>query len=175
MNFPFSVARMTAKIRYLQHVIATKPRNGQTNKFLKETIEKRRKWLKWLRRWDYKRYEWLLEKLDIEYKPRPEEFIMIARKESLRQLTRIHCDDIRTGRLADYRKQLEAEQLPFLSEKLKNLEFVRNEQIELGAEVTVTQKEIDDVRQKYDELKAKRAAEQPDEDDGDKTKKWKIY
>lgn len=166
---------MTAKIRYLQHVVATKPRNGATNKFLKEMIEKRQKTLKWLRRWDYKRYEWLLEKLDLEYKPRPDEFIMIARKEGLRQLTRIHCDDIRNSRLADYRKQLEAEQLPFLSEKLKNLEFVRSEQIELGVKVTVSQEEIDDVRQKYEELKAKRDAEQPEEDEGDKTKKWKIY
>lgn len=166
---------MTAKIRYLQHVVNTRARNGRTIKHVKELIEKRTKTLKWLRRWDYKRYEWLLEKLDIEYKPRPETFIMIARKEGLRRLTQIHCDDIRNSRLAEYRHKLEAEQLPFLSEKLKNLEFVRNEQMELGVEVTVTQQEIDDVRAKYEELKAKRVATEAAKDDESSTKKWKIH
>lgn len=167
---------MTARIRHLQHVINTSTkRNGAMNKFLKELIEKRGKTLKWLRRWDYKRYEWILEKLDIEYKPAPTEFIMIARKEGLRRLTNIHCDDIRDTRLVKYRRQLENEQLPFLSEKLKNLEFVRNEQIELGVDVTVTQTEIDDVRQKYETLKAKRAEDTTQDDDADTTKKWKIY
>lgn len=166
---------MTAKIRYLQHVVSTTARNGSTIKHAKELIEKRAKTLKWLRRWDYKRYEWLLEKLDIEYKPRPETFIMIARKEGLRRLTQIHCDDIRNSRLAEYRRNLESEQLPFLSEKLKNLEFVRNEQIDLGVEVTVSQQEIDDVRKKYEELKAKRAEIEAEKDDEGSTKKWKIH
>lgn len=166
---------MTARIRYLQHVVNTQKRNGAIIKCLKELIEKRGKTLKWLRRWDYKRYEWILEKLDIEYKPRPQEFIMIARKEGLRQLTRMHCEDIRSTRLAEYRNQLEAEQLPFLSDKLKNLEFVRNEQIELGVQVTITQDQIDDVRQKYEALKAKRAADATEDDDSESVKKWKIY
>lgn len=92
----------------------------------------------------------------------------------MRELTTAHCEDIRNTRLAEYRKKLEAEQLPFLSEKLKHLEFLRQEQIDLGVEVTVTKKEIDDVRKKYEDLKAKRAKEAEEQDD-DSTKKWKIY
>lgn len=167
---------MTQKIRHLQNVLNNLPhRNGPLIKFVKELIEKRHKKLNKLRKVDYRRFEWLLEKLDIEFKPQPESFIMIARKEGLRQLTRIHCDDIRNTRLEAYRKELSAQQLPFLEEKIKNLEFLRNEQIELGVEATVTKKDIDTARQQYEELKAERAKEQPEDDDGDSTKKWKIY
>lgn len=166
------MAILTAKIRYLQQVVQNGPRNGRINTNLKEMIEKRTKYLKYLRRWDYKRFEWILEKLDLEYKPQPEEFIMIARKEGLRQLTRLHCEEIRDKRLKEYRKTLAAQQLPFLKEKLQNLEFIRKEQIELGIDVTVTQNDIDSVRVKYDELQKKQAAEQPDEDP---TQKWNIY
>lgn len=163
---------MTAHIRYLQEHIKNIPRNGRTNKILKEMIEKRKKYLSILRNEDYKCFEWLLEKLDLEYKPQPHSFIMIARKEGLRQLTRIHCEDVRNLRLDEYKAELQSQQLPFLGEKLKHLEFLRKEQLDLGLEVTVSQNDIDTVRQQYEELKLKRLT---DSDDDDSTKRWKMY
>lgn len=171
----FAVARMTARIRHLQPLIATTKRNGARNRFLKELIDKRYKYLNRLRHADYKCYEWILEKLDLQFKPPPMEHIEITRKSGLQRLTTIHCDNIKNARLHEYRKHLEAEQLPFLGEKLKNLEFLRAEQLDLGLEVTVTEDDIDDVRKKYEEMKAKYAEQATDEDDGESTRKWKIY
>ena len=39
---------------------------------VQELIDKRKKLLKFLRQYDYKKFEWLLEKLNIEYKAHPE-------------------------------------------------------------------------------------------------------
>jgi len=39
---------------------------------LKITIDNRRTLLRYLRESDYKKFEWLLEKLNIAYKPRPQ-------------------------------------------------------------------------------------------------------
>lgn len=172
--FNFAVAQMTARIRYLQNVVNTSKCRGKILVFTKQLIDRRYMVLRRLRNWDYKRFEWILEKLDIEFKPRPQHFIMIARKEGLRRLTHAHCDDVRNTRLTEYHKQLKAEQLPFLSEKLKNMEFIRNEQLELGVEVTITQKDVDDVRQKYEAAKAE-FIETATPTDDESTKKWKIY
>lgn len=170
------MAKWTIKIRYWQKEMDEHPEYKETKSYkvtrLKEMIEKRTKFLNYLRRWDYKCFEWILEKLDLEYKPQPEQFAMIARKEGLRQLTRSHCDEIRDKRLDEYRESLEAQQLPFLEKKLSNLEFIRNEQIELGVEVTVSLQQIDEVRQQYDEMKEKRKDLVKVDDN---TKKWKVY
>jgi small subunit ribosomal protein S15 len=65
------IAKMTVNIRYRQECMEEFPRNLRVKVHLKELIDKRKKYLKYLRRWDYKRFEWLLEKLDLVYKPPP--------------------------------------------------------------------------------------------------------
>lgn len=112
---------------------------------LKELIDKRKKFLTKLRRWDYKRFEWILEKLDLEYKAYPSYYHWITRRESLTKLTNIHCEDIRDERLAAYRKELESQQMDFLQKKLQNLEFIRKEQIECAVPVTVSAEDIKEV------------------------------
>lgn len=67
----FTVAQMTADIRNLQQVMEEFPKDKCCKVRLKELIDLRKKWLKYLRCWDYKRFEWLLEKLDLVYKPAP--------------------------------------------------------------------------------------------------------
>jgi small subunit ribosomal protein S15 len=62
---------MTADIRNMQQVMEEFPRDKRCKVRLKELIERRKRWLKFLRRWDYKRFEWLLEKLDLVYKSPP--------------------------------------------------------------------------------------------------------
>lgn len=126
-----------------------------------------------LREVDYKQYEWLLERLDLQYKPKPlkEDEIMIARKEGLRQLTKAYCDDLKNQKLNAYRIQLEGEQLPFLEQKWKNLEFIRNEQKVLGVKVTITQQQIDETRQKYEAMKIDHESKKVEPT----KKKWKMY
>ncbi|XP_055586942.1 28S ribosomal protein S15, mitochondrial [Uranotaenia lowii] len=147
---------MTAQIRSLQEVMEKYPRHSGAKVHLKELIDKRKRFLRYLRRWDYRRFEYILEKLDLVYKPYPTHFHWITRKDSLRKLTDIHCEDIKSTRLQAYREQLEAQQLDFLAKKLENLEFIRREQIECKIPVTVSAEQIQVVKKQYQELQEKR-------------------
>lgn len=138
-----------------------------------QMIRARMEMIRKLRETDYKQYEWLLERLDLQYKPKPDEenTILVARKEGLRRLTDAYCTDIRQQRLNEYRNELEAQQLPFLEQKLNNLIFIRNEQLDMKVNITITQEQIDETRERYEKLKV--------ECDKNKTeptnKKWKVY
>lgn len=173
----FSVAQLTGTIRFIQYQMEEfKVRSGKRRFYRREVlqfIEQRHEMLKNLRETDYKQYEWLLERLDLQFKPQPqkEDEIMVARKEGLRQMTKAYCDGIREQRLNAYRDELKAQQVPFLEQKLKNLEFIRNEQIELKTTVTITQQQIDDVRKQYEELKQIQDTHKVEST----KKKWKIY
>lgn len=146
---------MTATIRSLQERMDKFPRNKRMLVVCKELIDRRKKFLRHLRRWDYKRFEWVLEKLDLVYKAYPSEYHWITRKESLVKLSNIHCENIRNERLAHYRTELEAQQLEFLEKKLKNLEFIRQEQLDCSVSVTVSLDDIKAVRDKYNQVKHK--------------------
>lgn len=110
-----------------------------------------------MRRRDYKRFEWMLEKLDLVYKAYPSYYHWITRRESLTKLTNIHCENVRNERLVAYRKQLESQQVDFLQRKLNNLEFIRKEQLELALPITVKEEEIKEVTEKLKNLMEKRA------------------
>lgn len=139
----------------------------------KKMITSRMELIRRLRECDYKQYEWLLERLNLQYKPEPDKdnTILIARKEGLRRLTDAYCNDVREQRLDEYRNELEAQQLPFLKQKLKNLIFIRKEQIDMKVNVTIDENQIDEIREHYEKLKK--------ECDANKTeptkKKWKVY
>lgn len=147
---------MTAKIRHLQEYMDKHPRNVRSKVFLKEMIDKRKRFLRYLRRWDYKKFEWILEKLDIVYKPYPSEFHWITRKESLQKLTDIHCDKIKNARLEAYRTELENQQVEFLENKIRNLQLIQDEQKELKLPVTVTEKDVAAAKQKLIEVLARK-------------------
>lgn len=157
MHFPLAlaVATMTATIRSLQTQMDTYPRNKRLQVILKEMIDCRKKFLRHLRVWDYKRFEWVLEKLDLVYKAYPAEYHWITRKESLVKLTNLHCDEIRDTRLKAYREQLQAQQISFLEQKLKNLQFIRTEQLDCSVAVTVTAEQIDEVSKKLAQIRLK--------------------
>lgn len=150
------IARWTGLIRAWQEVVERDPRNKILKAKLLELIDKRKKHLKYLRRWDYKRFEWLLENLNIVYKPPPNEFRWVARKESLVKLTDKYCENLREEKLKSYKTQLENEQPGFLEEKLRMLKFIRDEEKDCGVEVTVSDEEIEEVEKKLKELLAKK-------------------
>ncbi|XP_034828069.1 small ribosomal subunit protein uS15m [Maniola hyperantus] len=149
------IARLTGHIRCLQDTMEKFPRNAKAKQTVQELIDKRKKLLKFLRQYDYKKFEWLLEKLNIEYKAHPESYHKLTRKESLRKLTEMHCDNIRQSKLTDYRNLLESQQGPFLRQKLDALKFIRNEQIELQLPITVTEQDITRVEEQLGDWKAK--------------------
>ncbi|KAM8713970.1 hypothetical protein ACLKA7_014175 [Drosophila subpalustris] len=153
------LAKMTAFIRRYQEHMETSPRDRVIKVRLKELIEKRKKFLKYLRRWDYPRFEWILEKLDLVYKPPPTNFHWITRKESLQKLTDIYCEKIKEERLEAYHKELQAQQIPYLEDAIKKMSFVRQEQIDCDVPVTVTEQQIEEARQELARLKEAREAE----------------
>ncbi|KAG5678703.1 hypothetical protein PVAND_008351 [Polypedilum vanderplanki] len=153
------LAKMTAIIRYWQVRLKENPKNSRLKTLTKELIEKRKKYLKFLRRDDYKRFEYILEQLELKYVPYPNKFHWIARKEAMRALTKRFCRGIQIERLKEYKATLQAQQLDFLENKIKNLEFIRNEQIECKVPVTVTNEEINAVKKQYKELKQQRDEE----------------
>ena len=66
-----AVACLTTRIRNLQKHFSNFKTDKVAKVGLKEKIERRNSLLRHLRRMDYKRYEWLLEKLDLVYYPHP--------------------------------------------------------------------------------------------------------
>lgn len=144
----------------MQEYLEKCPRNKVVKVQCKHMIDKRKKFLRLLRMYDYRRFEWLIERLDILYRPYPEFFHWITRKESLRKLCTTYCDGIVQEKLDTYKKQLQAKQLTFLEEKIKNLEFIRNEQVECRVPITVTPEEIKEIKKQYEELKQQREEEE---------------
>lgn len=149
------IASWTGTIRSLQDALEKYPRDQILKVHLKELIDKRKKRLKFLRMWDYKKFEWLIEKLNIVYKPTPLENFPVTRKESLRKLTKLYCDKVKNEKLETYKKQLQEQQPAFLQEKIRTLEYIRDEQKRLNVPVTVQQEEINNAKQLLKELEGK--------------------
>lgn len=63
----WTVSCLTIRIRSLQKHMEKNRTDVICKVALKELIERRNGYLKHLRRFDYKRYEWLLEKLDLVF------------------------------------------------------------------------------------------------------------
>lgn len=131
------VAMLTVKIRNLQDKRTSNNRNTIEKGRLIELIAHRKKLLKHLRRMDYKRFEWLIEELNIEYKPFPTAYHWITRKDSLRKLVQMHKDDIKRERLEIYKEVLEAQKEPFLKEKAETLQWIAKTEAEIGVPITV--------------------------------------
>lgn len=146
------IASMTSNIRNLQEHYKWAPRDKNSRVALKEIIDKRKKRLKHLRTWDYKKFEWLLENLDLKYHSHPT-YERVERKKSLRRLTSQWCDEVKAKKLAKYRSELDNEKEKFLKEKLETLEWAKNEEIECGVTPTITDTEIESVRKQLEEWK----------------------
>jgi len=159
------ITMATIKIRNIQEeLIKLYPYKNQPVKhMLTHKISSRRKLLRMLREQDYKKYEWLLEKLNLLYKPMPHDApdgVMIpkeniARKASIEKLTDLWCEELKRHRLNAYKMQLVREQPAFLIRKAEKLKHILSEEKDLGLEQTVTEKEIEDCLKKAEEIQSK--------------------
>lgn len=145
------IASITNEIHQLQECIKENHRNSKVRVFLKEMIDKRRKYLAKLRKEDYRRFEWVLEKLNLVYMPFPEPPIQITRKESLTRLTEQHCNKIIQGKLDAYKAELKELQKDFYIEKAKKLRFIREEELACGLQPSVSEEDIMHIEQKVKE------------------------
>eukprot|EP00092_Neocalanus_flemingeri_P036103 GFUD01039307.1.p1 GENE.GFUD01039307.1~~GFUD01039307.1.p1 ORF type:complete len:336 (-),score=75.02 GFUD01039307.1:34-1041(-) len=154
----------TIKIRNIQHeLVQLYPYKNQPVKHvLTHKISHRRKMLSKLREKDYKKYEWLLEKLNLLYKPMPHDAPdgvlvpkeNVERKASIERLTSLWCDELRRHRLRAYQRHLVAGQPDFLLKKAEKLRHILKEEQELGLDQTVTEEEIEECLKKAEDVKA---------------------
>ncbi|XP_050438627.1 28S ribosomal protein S15, mitochondrial [Adelges cooleyi] len=147
------IASMTANIRNLQKHYEIAPRDKTSRVAMKEIIEKRKKRLKYLRTWDYQKFEWLLEKLDLEYRPHPV-YERVERKKSLRRLTAQWCNNLKSEKLNKYRNELDNEKESFLKHKIETLEWARKEEIECATTPTITEFDIEVARKQLEDWNA---------------------
>nr|CAG4644111.1 EOG090X09BQ [Lepidurus arcticus] len=119
---------LTVRIRALQKHMVSFKKDMKSKTFLKELIEQRYKYLKFLRRRDYRCYEWLLEQLHLTFKANPDPMNQVTRKSSLLLLTDRHCQNLREKRLEAYKKELDASKVDFLKEKQQILEWIEEEE-----------------------------------------------
>lgn len=154
------IASMTVGIRNDQEQLEEELRShGSRNRHrsisLAGRIRKRLVLLRWLRQKDYKKFEWLLETLNIVYKPRPFVHEEIQRRVHQSRLTALWCDELRLHKLDTYKQSLDKQKPGFLREKAEKFKWIMKEEEELGMPATVTQEEIEALLKRADDLEAK--------------------
>ena len=141
------IAQLTVQIRDLQRNLAELRtrgwRNGQGLRKLAKIVNHRKNRLAVLRELDYPKFEWLLEKLDLVYKPLPLVETRVIRRKHTEMLTNLLCDETRTFKLQSFKEELEADQPNFLRRKAEILSKIMKEEQELGLKETVTQEDIE--------------------------------
>lgn len=146
------ITKYTVSIRSLQEHYKRSPLNKLGKVWLKELIDKRNKHLRLLRRENYKVFEWLLDELKITFRPGPSILNRVHRKESLRLLVDKHINDVKTERLTALRNKFNQERKMFYKKKAEFLEWTLSQEKKYGKEPTVTDEEIQQTWQKYEEL-----------------------
>lgn len=169
------ITTLTVRIRSMQHALIQQwPYKNQPMKHsLTHRVSARRELLRRLREQDYKRYEWLLEKLNLLYKPMPHDTgpgvlgvkENVERKKSIQRLTDLWCDELQKHRLGAYRRKQEAAQPEFLRRKAETLREILDTEIELDVPRTVTEEEIASCVERAVELEARQAGEPEEQED----------
>jgi len=153
------IANYTSKIRHLQELIRyDNPYMSISRIMCNHFKNKRNKRLNELSRMDQGRYKAVVAKLGLKHQPSQAGVIddlPVVRNDSLRQLTREYCDNIRRERLTAYHDKLKALQKPFLEEKKRTLEWIQKEmeKYNINEEDVSTEFRI---RDKYRDLPVKR-------------------
>lgn len=132
------IAMLTVRIRNMQRILLKvkgRVRNTKAKIVLQETIDRRKVLLKHLRRMDYKRFEWLIENLNILYRPPPKYFKWVTRKLSLRKLVRMKVKEIENAKLDAYKAELEAQKPLFLKEKEDTIKWIEEQEQSLSTPI----------------------------------------
>uniref|UniRef100_A0A8D9F4E8 Small ribosomal subunit protein uS15m n=1 Tax=Cacopsylla melanoneura TaxID=428564 RepID=A0A8D9F4E8_9HEMI len=146
------IAKYTVSIRSLQEHYKATPYDKLHKVFLKELIDKRNKHLRLLRSENYKAFEWLLDELNIVFRPGPSILNKVWRKESLHLLIDKHINDTKTERLTALRNKLNQEKIDFFKKKAQFLEYTLEQETKYGRESTVTDEDVKQAWKNYEEL-----------------------
>ncbi|KAK2715521.1 small ribosomal subunit protein uS15m-like [Artemia franciscana] len=133
-----SIAALTASIRYYQRLVLVDEYKSKSKAIrnewkvqLQEMVSRRNGLLSHLRKSDYKRFEWLLEKLNLVYRPSPVDTRNLSRKPAMVKLVNDYCTRTKNEKLEAYKKELEKEQIEFFKEKEVILAEIEDEEKKL--------------------------------------------
>lgn len=132
-----TIAAMTTEIRYMQRKYQSEKLSAREKSNLGYLVGKRNKYLRILRRDCYKKFEWLLEQLDIRMKPSILVYDIITRDDSLRRLIDLRFSSIKEKRLEEFKNKLELEKEPFLEEKVEIMKWIADVETKYGLPVSV--------------------------------------
>lgn len=153
------IARYTVSIQSLQEHFKHHRCDKLGKVWLKELIDKRNKHLRLLRTEDYAKFEWLLEELQIQFRPGPTILNNVHRKESLRRLVDKHIDDVKVARLAELRNKFNKEKINFYKKKAETLTWIVEQEKKYGKQSSVSEEEIEELWKKYEKLSEKEVEE----------------
>ncbi|GAU88711.1 hypothetical protein RvY_01352 [Ramazzottius varieornatus] len=131
------IAKITAQVRFGQPHVVNFPvgtRDGRGRCILNETINRRRKYLKRLREWDYNKFCWVLETLKLDF-PSNQAVRKTTRKEVAEILSVNQAMEIRRDKLKTYHEALKAKQTEFLARKESELQAVTDEERQIQEEL----------------------------------------
>ncbi|ESO85767.1 hypothetical protein LOTGIDRAFT_235732 [Lottia gigantea] len=114
-----SIAKLTLDIRSLIGHCLRNPQDKLNKSILVEKIQQRRKYLKFMRREDYERFEWLLEELQIQYIPVPRYHIPEGKRNKRKSAAKAEAYAVRQKKIDDLKAKLEEEKHEFLNYKDK--------------------------------------------------------
>ncbi|XP_034233526.1 28S ribosomal protein S15, mitochondrial [Thrips palmi] len=141
------IAKWTAIIRNLQEHTTKFPQDRNAKADLKEIIEFRKKRMKLLRTLDYRRFEWILETLDLLFKPAPSSHERVERKKSMRWLTAEYIEKVKEQKLNEYKEALNSQKIGFLKSKLSTMEAIVEEEKAFGVIPSFTEEDLNQVKE----------------------------
>jgi len=161
------IARMTVDVQYNQYLYENQPVDNkkawrERKRVLKIVQEKRNKLLRLLRNEDYKRFEWLLDQINVKFYIKPNVIEMLTRKKSITALMQEYCENLREEKIRKFREQLENEQIPFLESKYRRLLDISAKEREHGLEdqARETEREAQATLDKLNAFKSRRKTDE---------------
>lgn len=150
------ITYLTLAIRNVQKYLALLAKDGWRDSAakhrLKRMVDQRRAQLGHLRKEDYPKFEWLLEKLDLVYKPRPFVYQRIIRKRETDKLVNLLCDETRTFKMQQLKDALEEDQPEFLKKKIQTLTQIMEDEKKNGLKQTVTNTDLEKAKERLKEV-----------------------
>lgn len=137
----------------MQVYLEKKPHDGFKRREANNLVTKRFAHLTALRRLDVKKFEWVLEKLNLTYKPLPVQSNILSEKESLTNLIKLKNERLKEAKLAEAKKEFDEKKIPFLEKKLEKLKWIMRKEEEVGLERSVTDEDINKLVEKIKNVK----------------------
>ncbi|KAK6187937.1 hypothetical protein SNE40_005855 [Patella caerulea] len=121
------IGKLTVEIRSLiAHCLQFRS-DKRSKSILVEKIQKRKKYMKFLRREDYERFEWLLDELKIKYIPPPAYYKFVSKRQKRKIEVKDAAYAVRQSKIDALKKKLEAEKEAFMQEKEEILAEIQKE------------------------------------------------